>query len=263
MDGAIAARGHGAGRSGQGRAAGHRKAAPLDIQRAQLEHMQAQQDAASAQRQMQQAQQHLRQWTGLNTDTLTAPWFDQTETGTAQPTTTAPALARSRAELTAAEAGIAQAKRERIPDISVRLGLRRFAESRDTATVLALTIPLPLRNTGAAQVRQARAEYTRAEAQHTAAQQDTERALLRAQMEIEDTRAAAIATSARQTLAIEAARIARIGYREGKLSQLDVIEAERSLSQTRSAVVAALHAFHLARNRLALLHGQRTPLYQD
>jgi len=237
------------------------KAAPLEVQRAQIEHMQAQQDTASAQRQMQQAQQQLQQRTGLNIDTLIAPWFEQTETDSDEPAATAPALARSRAELAAAEAGILQARRERIPDLSVSLGLRRFEESHDTATVLALTIPLPLRNTGAAQVRQARAEYARAQAQHTAAQQDAERALRAAQMEIEDTRAAAIANAARESLAVETARMARIGYREGKLSQLDVIEAERSLSQTRSAVVDALHAFHLARNHLALLYGQRTPLY--
>jgi len=239
------------------------KAAPLEVQRAQLEQMQAQQEADSARRQVQQARQQLQQWTGLDAHTLSTPWFEHTDTAPDEPETTSPTLARRQAELAAAEAGITQARRERIPDISLGFGLRRFEESGDTATVLSLTIPLPLRNTGSAQVRQARAEYARAQAVHSAAQQEHQRAIFAARMEIEDARAAATATSARETLALEAARIARIGYREGKLSQLDVIEAERSLSQTRSAAVDARAAFHLARNRLALLYGQRVPLYQE
>ena len=38
----------------------------------------------------------------------------------------------------------------------------------------------------------------------------------------------------------EAARIARIGYREGKFGQLDLLDAERTLAQTRAAAIDAL-----------------------
>ena len=51
----------------------------------------------------------------------------------------------------------------------------------------------------------------------------------------------------------EAARIARIGYREGKFGQLDLLEAERTLAQTRSAAIDALAAYHDAKARLERL----------
>ncbi|MCH4554420.1 hypothetical protein MKW35_17500, partial [Aestuariibaculum sp. L182] len=38
----------------------------------------------------------------------------------------------------------------------------------------------------------------------------------------------------------EAARIARIGYREGKFGQLELLDAERTLAETRVAAIDAL-----------------------
>ena len=53
--------------------------------------------------------------------------------------------------------------------------------------------------------------------------------------------------------AFEAARIAGIGYANGKFSQLDLIEAQRTLAQTRSSYIDALIAYHAAEARLARL----------
>lgn len=67
------------------------------------------------------------------------------------------------------------------------------------------------------------------------------------------------ATSARNATgpalaaATEAARIARIGYREGKFSQLDLLEAERTLAETRAAAIDSLAAYHDAQARLERL----------
>ena len=47
-----------------------------------------------------------------------------------------------------------------------------------------------------------------------------------------------------------AARIARIGYREGKFDQTALLDVERSLTETRLAAVDALAAYHEARARL-------------
>ncbi|MFB9774540.1 TolC family protein, partial [Sphingomonas yabuuchiae] len=51
----------------------------------------------------------------------------------------------------------------------------------------------------------------------------------------------------------EAARIARIGYREGKFSQLDLLDAERTLAQTRLAAIDALTSYQNARAQLERL----------
>jgi cobalt-zinc-cadmium efflux system outer membrane protein len=67
------------------------------------------------------------------------------------------------------------------------------------------------------------------------------------------------ATSARNAsgpvlaAAAEAARIARIGYREGKFGQLDLLDAERTLSETRTAAIDALATYHDAKARLERL----------
>ena len=51
----------------------------------------------------------------------------------------------------------------------------------------------------------------------------------------------------------EAARIARIGYREGKFGQLDLLDAERTLSETRLAAIDALASYQNARAQLERL----------
>ena len=51
----------------------------------------------------------------------------------------------------------------------------------------------------------------------------------------------------------EAARIARIGYREGKFGQLDLLDAERTLAETKLAAIDALAAYHNAKARLERL----------
>ncbi len=61
-----------------------------------------------------------------------------------------------------------------------------------------------------------------------------------------------IATTALDA-ATEAARIARIGYAQGKFGQLELLEAERTLAETRQSFIEALVALHLAEARLARL----------
>ena len=59
----------------------------------------------------------------------------------------------------------------------------------------------------------------------------------------------------------EAARIARIGYREGKFGQLDLLDAERTLAQTRAAAIDALLSYHIAQAQLERLTA-RAPVTQ-
>ena len=61
--------------------------------------------------------------------------------------------------------------------------------------------------------------------------------------------AARIASGPALAAAQEAARIARIGYREGKFGQIDLLEAERTLLDTRMAAIDALATYHDASAR--------------
>jgi cobalt-zinc-cadmium efflux system outer membrane protein len=130
--------------------------------------------------------------------------------------------------------------------------------------VLGLSVPLPLFNQGSAALARSRAEFDRASAVRRAVVLEVEQSTAQAEAEVADALAAARAANGPALAAAEeAARIARIGYAEGKFPQLELIEAERSLAETRESSVDALAALHTARARLARLQGSNSPIYKD
>lgn len=164
------------------------------------------------------------------------------------------ALAAADADLAVADAGVRLARSQRTPDITVGPGVRRFSESDDTAALFSISVPIPLFNSGRAAVGQASAERNRAEAQRRMTALDVQQAILDVRTEADNA-----ATNARTAngpalaAAQEAARIARIGYREGKFGQLDLLDAERTLAETRLAAIDALVAYQNARAQLERL----------
>jgi len=184
-------------------------------------------------------------------DRLPAPTFGPVAPQRADGTLT---LAAADADLAIADAGIQLARANRVPDINVGPALRRLEATNDTAAVFAISIPIPVFNNGRAAIAQATAERTRAEAVRRVTTLDVEQAITDAEAE-----AANAATSARAAAgpalaaAQEAARIARIGYREGKFGQLDLLDAERTLAETRVTAIDALANYQNARARLERL----------
>lgn len=164
------------------------------------------------------------------------------------------ALAAADADLAIADAGVRLARANRVPDLNVGPGLRRLEETNDTAAVFTVSIPIPIFNNGRAAVAQAHAQRTQAEALRRVTALDVEQAISEA-----ETEAANAATTARTAAgpalaaAQEAARIARIGYREGKFGQLDLLDAERTLADTRLAAIDALANYQNAQARLGRL----------
>ncbi|GBH30805.1 TolC family protein [Sphingobium xenophagum] len=146
------------------------------------------------------------------------------------------------------------ARSQRIPDITISAGARRLAQTNDTAAVVGIAIPFPLFNNGTAVISQARAEQDRADANRRVAVIEAEQSIASAQAQLAN--AGATARSAGGpglAAAMEAARIARVGYAQGKFSQLDLLEAERTLAETRAAFTDALAAYHDAEARLERL----------
>ena len=138
-----------------------------------------------------------------------------------------------------------------MPDVTLSAGARRLPINNDVAAVFGMSIPLPLFNSGTAAVDQASAEQERAAALRRATEMDTEQAIAQAQADVANA-AASARTASGPVLASaqEAARIARIGYREGKFGQLDLLDAERTLAETRAAAIDALATFHDAQAEL-------------
>ncbi len=142
------------------------------------------------------------------------------------------------------------ARSQRVPDVTLSASARRLEATNDVAAVFGVSIPFPVFNNGTAAEAQASAQSDQAQALRRAAELDSAQAIASAEAEV-----ANAATSARNAsgpalvAAREAARIARIGYREGKFSQLDLLDAERTLSETRAAAIDALAAYHDAQAR--------------
>ena len=234
------------------------RASPLEAQRAEVVRINAQTEVAQQERLLSTARDNLGRLVGRPiTDALDSVWFGRIDGG-ATPISARSggtlALAAAQAELTTADARVRLADSQRIPDLSISAGARHFQGSGDVAATVGVSIPLQLFNTGRAALDQARAERDR-----IAAQRQT--ALLRASNDIATAQTtlanaadrASAASGPALAAAEEAARIARIGYREGKFGQLDLLEAERTLAETRAAAIDALADYHAAQARLARL----------
>ncbi|NIJ35141.1 TolC family protein [Sphingomonas oligoaromativorans] len=231
------------------------RASPLEEQRADVLRVNADAAVDRATRLAELAHANLLRRIGRSVlGPLDERWFDRIDSyGPTQPLDAGRtlALATARSDEQAAAAQVKLARSQRIPDVTLSAGARRLPINNNVAAVFGISVPLPLFNGGTAAVAQASAEQERASALRRAAELDTDQAVAQAQADVANAVATARAASGPALAsAEEAARIARIGYREGKFGQLDLIDAERTLAETRAAAIDALAAFHNAQAEL-------------
>lgn len=236
------------------------RASPLEEQRADVTRINAAASLERSARLTDVARLNLARRLGRSVDgALDIGLLDQLPVATYGPMITpSPSgtltLAAADADLAVADARIRLARANRVPDLNIGPALRRLEATNDTAAVFAISIPIPLFNNGGAAVAQASAERTRAEARRRMTALDVDQAIAEAQAEAANAETTARAAAGPALAAAqEAARIARIGYREGKFSQLDLLDAERALADTRAAAIDALAYYQNARARLERL----------
>lgn len=147
------------------------------------------------------------------------------------------------AEADAANRVIAQERANAVPDLSLSAGVRRFEETGDRAFVAGASISIPLgnRNQGAISAAEARARG--AEFRRAAATAEAARELASSRAEYQAA-AARVATLEERSVpqAQEALRLAQIGYRNGKFTLIDVLDAAATLDDVRIALVEAQEA---------------------
>nr|WP_256476220.1 TolC family protein [Siccirubricoccus soli] len=149
-------------------------------------------------------------------------------------------------------------RRNAIPDVAVGAGVRRFREAGgDTAFVLGLSVPLPIFDRNQGNILRAGAELSRAEAEAergrlylNAALADAERRLDQAWRAADSLRRVVLPAAG------EAAAAAREGYAAGRFSLLEVLDAQRTLSDTREQINAALLEVQQVRADIARLRGR-------
>ncbi len=183
----------------------------------------------------------------------------------AEPGESTPDLARLAAARDRANAAIAVERSLAWQNPTLSLGYRQFAADNDEGALVAgVSIPLGIfdRNQGA--VARARAEQRRAEFDLEAGRRTLMREFAALQRTI-SADAAAITSTEDQVIpqAERALELAQDGYNRGAFSYLDVLEAQRALSDARQARVDALQSYHnneAALDRLTARFGDMLPV---
>jgi cobalt-zinc-cadmium efflux system outer membrane protein len=233
------------------------RASPLEEQRADVARISAEGALERARRSAEAASGNLARLLDMAVGRLDSSWFDAVPSvGPSRPPTTSGTLtvAAARADLDTATAQIRLARSQRVPDLTVSASARRLELTNDVAAVFGISIPLNVFNNGRASIAVAEAQREQSDAQRRVSLLNAEQDMAMAQAEAENAATTARnATGPALAAATEAARIARIGYREGKFGQLDLLDAERTLLETRTAAIDALAAHHDAQARLERL----------
>ncbi len=233
------------------------RASPLEEQRADVARINARAALAQAERNAALARDNLARLIGQVPSSLDTVWFDRV--GSFGPFMAASAdgtlaLALAEADVSTANAQVRLARSQRVPDLTLSAGARRLEATNDVAAVFGVSVPFPLFNSGRANLDAARAQKDQAESLRRVALLNARQAIAVAETDLANAESnARTATGPALAAAVEAARIARIGYREGKFGQLDLLEAERTLAQTRVAAIDTVSAYQDAKARLERL----------
>ena len=170
-----------------------------------------------------------------------------------------PYLKQAEARIQRERAALTLAERQRLPDFTLSAGTKREAITREQSVLLGISVPIPLfdRNQGA--LRSARAELTAAEASLILAQQQWQRQ--RDQLLVQREASYQDALQLRDEvlrIASEALEATREGYRAGKFSLIDLLDAQRSLVESQGVYLAARISYHKSEAALDELLGRAT-----
>jgi cobalt-zinc-cadmium efflux system outer membrane protein len=158
-------------------------------------------------------------------------------------TTTSPEAAAALAQVARAQSALQRARVERIPDVSTQVSVQFDNATEDTVTGVQVGLPLPIWNRNQGGIRQAQSEVSEAQRNLNRVELDLKRRLAVKLQEYSTARAQAEAY-ATQILpkSKETFELVQRGYRLGELGYLDLINAQRTYSQTNLAYLDALAA---------------------
>lgn len=169
-----------------------------------------------------------------------------------------PDLAKLDVAVTQQRANLALQRANAVPDVTVSGSVRRFEASRETAFVASVSIPLPVSDRNQGGIARAQAELLRAEVEAERGRLTLATSLTTAERQAE------LAWRTAQRLrrdalpaAEQAARLASGGFAEGKFTFLEVLDAQRALSDTRSQLNDVRREFHARRAEVERLRGQQ------
>lgn len=159
----------------------------------------------------------------------------------------APVLVRARIEVDRRQALANLERSRRIPDVSINLGIKRSEELGRNQAIFGVSVPLPLfdRNQGNILESLRRTDKARDELSSTEIRLDSE--LAQAYEKLNTSRQEAEAIQKEILPGAKSAYDAAVtGFEFGKFAFLDVLDAQRTLLQTKSQYLRALSDAHRA-----------------
>jgi cobalt-zinc-cadmium efflux system outer membrane protein len=229
-------------------------AAPVEAIRAEVELASAQVESHRAEQQLEASRQALAamwgateaRFTGARGVMIVAPSVPPLAALATQLREN-PDLARWASAIVQRQAELAVERARRVPDLELIAGYRRFADLEVGAAILGASITLPLfdRNSGAVREAENRLakvfeERRAAEARVATQLAEVHAALSAAHQEVIALRSAVLPGSQRAFEAISE------GYRLGRFSYLDVLEAQRTLNAANSRYLRVVADYHKA-----------------
>lgn len=143
-----------------------------------------------------------------------------------------------------------------VPDVNVQGGIRRLEGTNGTDFVAGVSIPLPIFNRNQGAIARANAEYAQAEAEAQQVRLQLVAALDAAERRLATAwRAARILKREVVPEAQQAASFAGSGYQSGKFGLLEVLDAQRALSEAKAQLNDALREVHVRRAEVNRLLG--------
>jgi len=174
-----------------------------------------------------------------------------------------PDLARWAVEMEKRRSILELEKANAIPDPTIFGGMQHFNEVDDTAMVFGLSIPVPVSNRNQGRILEAKYNLVNAENQREAIKANVYanmatayEALSSAFIEVTDLKNEVLPGAQSSFDA------AMQGYRGGKFDYLMVLDAQRTLFQTRARYIESLVAYHIARAGVERLIGQSLPTHK-
>lgn len=171
-----------------------------------------------------------------------------------------PMLERGDAEVASREAKLAVEQAKRRPDLTVSAGVRQFNETKDAAAVLGFSLPWPLFNRNQGGIAEAQAQIEKARDLRAATKVQLSSTLAIAYEEMGNARNQ-ITTYRESVLpqVEEAYKLTNEGYENGRFGYLEVLDAQRTLSDARQQQLESLIRYHKAVAEIEGLTGQVLP----
>lgn len=168
-----------------------------------------------------------------------------------------PLMVMARSGITIAQRELTLQERLRQPDLNLGLAWRRDTTVDDNAVVLNFSLPLPLWNKNEGGIAEAEAGIAKSEALVRQARMELSATLAEAVARLETARSQyRLVADEMLPAAVKHHEAVSEGFRLGRISYLELLEARRALIQVRAQRIEMLSAYHEARVEIEALTGK-------